>query len=395
VNSVRISVIIPCYNTGRYLAEAISSALAQTLPAHEIIVVDDGSTDDTRRVVESFRDSGVRYFYQENRGLSAARNAGVQLATGDFLAFLDADDLFMHDKLETQSRFLEANPEVGLVGAHFVRIDGEGRPLSAPSLKELSSGPVELEETLVSCPFASHATLLSRDWFERVDGFCEGLSAAEDWDFYCRLAIAGCRMHKQGRIVCSYRFAPGSMSLQSRKQTDAMLRVVDRSFSNTKLPKALRALESRARAETCLTGMARCYATRDHAAAALYLVEALGLLKSAGRFDPNDVSDRLQQMQLYLKIEDPPGFYREVLEHLPSSAPGLSQVRRALVILQLEAQVRAGLSGGRPRALIAAIWAYLSRSPGRCLGWLALYPVRKIVAAGRQQWRKRSRSHAH
>ncbi|MEM4724269.1 MAG: glycosyltransferase family A protein, partial [Candidatus Hadarchaeum sp.] len=96
-----VSVIIPCYNHGHYLPCAVNSVMAQTFADWEAIIVDDGSTDNTREVAAQFTDSRVRYIYQDNRGLAAARNTGIRAAQGEYLAFLDADD-------EWEPTFLEA-----------------------------------------------------------------------------------------------------------------------------------------------------------------------------------------------------------------------------------------------------------------------------------------------
>src|SRR5689334_19281127 len=111
---MRTSVVIPAYNYGRYLGRAIDSALAQTRPVDEIIVVDDGSTDNTREVAESFGER-IIYVYQKNKGLSAARNTGIRKATGDWVAFLDADDWWHPDKIKRQLEAASKDPEIGLV----------------------------------------------------------------------------------------------------------------------------------------------------------------------------------------------------------------------------------------------------------------------------------------
>src|SRR5689334_17614281 len=109
-----VSVVIPTYNYGRFLAEAIESALSQTRPPGEIIVVDDGSTDDTASIVKGF-DAHVKYIKQENAGVCAARNRGVNESTGELIAFLDADDRFEPTAIEKQAAIFESEPEVGLV----------------------------------------------------------------------------------------------------------------------------------------------------------------------------------------------------------------------------------------------------------------------------------------
>src|SRR5690606_28366702 len=118
----QVSVIIPVYNGERYLAEAVHSILAQTVPTLEIIVVDDGSTDGTARVAQRFGDA-VCYVYQPNRGPAAARNRGLERARGEIVAFLDADDLWREGKLACQCARLEADPTLDIVLGHtqFVR----------------------------------------------------------------------------------------------------------------------------------------------------------------------------------------------------------------------------------------------------------------------------------
>ncbi len=117
MNAPVVSVIVPVYNGERFLREALESSLNQDYPPFEVIVVDDGSTDNTATIAKSYQ--AVRYIYQENRGASAARNAGIAAARGDLIAFLDADDLWPSDRLSLQAGFHEANPEVGYsVGRH-------------------------------------------------------------------------------------------------------------------------------------------------------------------------------------------------------------------------------------------------------------------------------------
>jgi glycosyltransferase involved in cell wall biosynthesis len=117
----RISVIVPTYNSGEFIVEAVESVLAQTLDATEIIVVDDGSTDHTRSLIESIGDSRIRYVYQENAGVSVARNRGLSLATGEFIAFLDADDLWRPTMLAKQAALLNHDPGLGFAFTNFVR----------------------------------------------------------------------------------------------------------------------------------------------------------------------------------------------------------------------------------------------------------------------------------
>ena len=124
-DSPLISVIIPTYNYGRHLGKALGSLGEQTYRNLEIIVVDDGSTDDTRSVVARFG-PGIVYLYQENRGVSAARNAGLRRAAGEFIAFLDADDYLLADSLAARAAILQARPDIGIVFTDTCSCDAEG-----------------------------------------------------------------------------------------------------------------------------------------------------------------------------------------------------------------------------------------------------------------------------
>ena len=129
----KISVIIPAYNARKFIGEAIESVLNQTFPAHEIIVVDDGSTDGTEEFVKNLFKDKVRLIQQENKGMGAARNAGIQVATGNIFQFLDADDLLLPNKFEIQLDFWRRNPEFDIVYCDHLYFAGERIPNDLPS----------------------------------------------------------------------------------------------------------------------------------------------------------------------------------------------------------------------------------------------------------------------
>jgi glycosyltransferase involved in cell wall biosynthesis len=140
-----ISVIIPTYNSGEFIVDTVESVLAQTLEASEILIVDDGSTDHTRALIEGIGDSRIRYVRQENAGVSVARNTGLSLATGEFIAFLDADDLWRPTMLEKQAALLNHDPGISCAFTNFVRFDhpeGTVLPDQFTFYPELSTLPV-------------------------------------------------------------------------------------------------------------------------------------------------------------------------------------------------------------------------------------------------------------
>ncbi|MEI6669947.1 MAG: glycosyltransferase family A protein [Acidobacteriota bacterium] len=187
----RVSVVIPTFNRAHQVYEAIESALAQTWRAAEVIVVDDGSTDNTREVVARYRDR-VRYIYQENRGVSAARNAGIRIVQGSHIAFLDSDDLWVPGKLEAQMALFAEHPELGLVSCHSRFVDVHGVPTQGdPSAIEppIAEGRPLLRRLLLGNWLSGGSNaVVRRAPLDAVGGFDERLSCAEDWDMWIRIA---------------------------------------------------------------------------------------------------------------------------------------------------------------------------------------------------------------
>ncbi|MCE5244835.1 MAG: glycosyltransferase [Syntrophobacteraceae bacterium] len=183
-----ISVIIPTWNRREQLLEAVASVLAQRCAEMEIIVVDDGSTDGTAEALESFG-SRVACLYQPRAGVSAARNRGIEASRGEWLAFLDSDDLWLPEKLSAQMDFFSRHPEAGICQTEEVWIRN-GRRLNPKNYHRKPEGrcfPLLLERCLVS----PSAVMIHRNVFEEVGLFDESLPACEDYDLWLRI---GCRM---------------------------------------------------------------------------------------------------------------------------------------------------------------------------------------------------------
>lgn len=192
---MKVSVIIPAYNSARYLPETLQSVLAQTYRHYEVIVVDDGSTDDTRAVVKA-ADGPVRYLPQPNGGPSAARNAGIAAANGECICFLDADDLWTPDKLGVQVEFMEQHPHVGLVFADGEEFDESGVQCASLVSKsrfhaEITTGTVILDafQKLLEENFIPTSTVMVRkSCFETTGVFDLALKGPEDRDMWSRIA---------------------------------------------------------------------------------------------------------------------------------------------------------------------------------------------------------------
>src|SRR5438105_1351985 len=200
---VTVSVVIPTHDRGRVVVEAIESALAQTHPPLEVIVVDDGSTDDTAERVGSVRDARVRYLRRPHAGVSAARNAGIAAATGDHVAFLDSDDLWKPDKVEAEIAVLARYPAAGGVFSDLEKLDGatfvpsfmRHTRVFSRLLADRVSGDSRLLSPrglylclLQEVPIKTPALTLRRSALQRVGGFNEAWTSSEDWEFLLRFA---------------------------------------------------------------------------------------------------------------------------------------------------------------------------------------------------------------
>jgi len=180
-----VSVIIPTFNRGWVIREAIDSVLQQDYPAFELIVVDDGSTDDTQTIlVECDR---VTVLQQSNRGVSAARNRGVDHARGRFVAFLDSDDLWLPEKLSVQTRFFRQNPDALICQTQEIWIRN-GRRVNAGKRHQKPSG-FFFERSLELCLVSPSAVMMERDFLIRQGGFDERLPACEDYDLWLRIGL--------------------------------------------------------------------------------------------------------------------------------------------------------------------------------------------------------------
>ncbi len=180
-----ISVIIPTFNRADLLIEALESVLAQTCRDFELIVVDDGSTDETIDRIREYRDRLI-YLPQRNQGVSAARNHGIRAAHGKWIAFLDSDDLWLPDKLKIQLEFFAANPSAKICQTEEIWIRC-GKRVNPMKKHQKYSGWI-FEQCLALCIVSPSAVMIERDLFNRVGLFDEELPACEDYDLWLRIS---------------------------------------------------------------------------------------------------------------------------------------------------------------------------------------------------------------
>jgi glycosyltransferase involved in cell wall biosynthesis len=219
-----VSVVIASYNMGQYLPRAVHSALAQSYPNVEVQIVDDGSTDDTPAIVRQWQgDARVRVQRQPNGGQARARNQGVALSRGRFVAFLDADDEWLPDKLTRQMPLFDARPELGVVYSDFERMDAEGRPLP--------KGPFTMYRGRVSGPllidnFVSFQTaVVRRECMERYGAFDESVRMGDDYELFLRLS-AHCEFDFIPEVTVRYRVWSGQMSKNYRRRYESGIRTM-------------------------------------------------------------------------------------------------------------------------------------------------------------------------
>ena len=221
-----VSVVIATYNYGCYLSGAIDSALGQTFEDLEVVVVDDGSTDDTPQVIEPYlSDPRVRYHRTENQGQPAAKNTGISLARGRLVAFLDADDLWLPEKLELQVALFEADAGLGVAYTRRLQMDANGRRLEyeQPQLHRGNVLPKMFEDNFVC--FSS--SMVRHDVFDAVGTFDERIPLAIDYDLWLRVARTF-RFDYVDRPLVEYRTGHANLSQRGEERLFVALGIMDR-----------------------------------------------------------------------------------------------------------------------------------------------------------------------
>jgi hypothetical protein len=218
-----VSVIIPTYNSAAYLGEAIDSALAQALPPRQIIVVDDGSTDQTPQLIQRYA-SRVQYVRQTNQGVSAARNRGLELANQPLVAFLDADDVWHPLKLKVQIAAMNAIPSLVLLGTRSFDWPARSMPRSrgCPAV-----GHVSWRQLVVKNRLVTSSVVVRRDAIEKAGIFDTSLQGPEDRDMWLRLARLG-GVANLDQPLTGYREVHGSVSKQAARCHTSMRRIIQK-----------------------------------------------------------------------------------------------------------------------------------------------------------------------
>lgn len=188
----KVSIIIPSYNAENYIVEAINSILEQTINVFEVFIIDDGSTDNTKKVIETnFNDSRIKYFYKENGGEASARNCGLEKAQGEFIAFLDADDLYAPNKIENQLAILKKNPNIDVVYNDVILVDDNTQEIGLLKSEEIFENQADFYANILYRQVipASASMMLRKKCIEESNArFPEHFSHAVDYAFILQLA---------------------------------------------------------------------------------------------------------------------------------------------------------------------------------------------------------------
>ncbi len=325
-----VSVIIPTHNRATLLAEAIDSVLQQTFSDFELIIVDDGSTDNTPQVVAAYDDPRIVYIRQDGQERGAARNRGVAAAQGEFITFLDDDDWFLPHKLAVQVPYLQANPEVGMVISGWDRVTEDGAVVRAERPWLHHPEPV-LRNWLFAAMCHVAAMLMRRSWFERVGGFNQEIISGEDTYLWYCLARAGCPTGWVPEVVFRQRLH-GSNSVRNinniRQGKTKMLEAV---FADEQAPALLGISREKVTGRVHLGLACMGYGSGLVEQAAADLAEAVRLDPSLLENGANGLLEAVAAYAWNHLTDEPLPFTERVFDNLPPSLQHLQGMRRKAI----------------------------------------------------------------
>lgn len=324
-----VSVIIPAYNQSQYIGFAIESVLNQTYPAWECIIIDDGSTDLTASVVHQYRHSQIKYIFQDNSGLSAARNTGIRASKGEYLSFLDSDDGFAPQKLELLMQCFVEDLQLGLAAGNAGLIDEFGQPIDRNFNSQL---PGDLSDLLLGNPLHVGSVLIKREWQEKIGFFDETLRSYEDWDFWLRLALAGVKMRSINNVVSFYRFHTAQMTRNPQQMTEASFSVLEKLFSQTQLPQEWKDRRDLAFSQSHLRAAANAYAVGDFLDGRRHLDLAVTLNPNLIENNCQNIIDQMLAWTELPKLQKPLNFLENVFDQLPRSLDEIISPRKNRIL---------------------------------------------------------------
>lgn len=246
----RVSVIIPAYNSAAFVRETIDSALAQTHPDIEVIVVDDGSRDETPAILATYGDR-IRVHCQKNTGVAGARNTGLRLATGEWVAFLDADDIWEPRKIETQ---LQAVGDASWIYTNRVNFGARGPfPELQSDITLMTDGDVFVPLLLRGNFITMSSVMIRTELVRQLGGLALGIDGCDDWDLWLRVASERHEVRYVAEPLLRYRFTPTALSTNHRIMVAARRVVVARALDTERGRSLPWQLRRRSWAQTSLT----------------------------------------------------------------------------------------------------------------------------------------------
>ena len=338
-----ISVILPTYNRREFLPGAITSVLGQTFTDWELIVVDDGSQDDSAAVVAPFRtDPRVRYVAQAQQGRSAARNRGIELAQGQWIGFLDSDDRYLPNALQDHLNTTARQPDLAMSLGGYAYIDERDQPVG--ERRPWDENNLGLAAWLFNCLAMPGSVLIARSWMARIGGFDRECEIAEDWDLFLRLAAGGGRMDWTRTLVCQYRQHAGQSVQSLERHHRGAQCALQKVFQQPDLAPEVAALAYRALGWGHAAFARRAFQAGQAELAASFLAQAIAR-------DPQLGGARQVELIEFLLTPlpgpdaAPPELAAMVARHFPSHlAPSAGQMRRA-----------------QARVAVAAVWGWSAR----------------------------------
>ena len=327
-----VSVIIPTYNRASLLTETINSVLAQTYPVVEIIVVDDGSADNTAEVVAEYGDR-VTYLQQENQGETIARNLGIQVSKGAYLSFLDDDDLILPTKIEKQVQVLVTCPQVSVVYCRHYHVDEKGNLLGKSGL--LPEGDILLPLALGDFIW-SGAPLIRRECVEAVGGYDANLpwrgKYGEDWDLWLQLALAGYQFACVQEPLGAYRLNRVGQTAQTaiKPSEEGNLATLQKLFSHPNVSVAVVEARNRIYSACYLWLSSRYYVAQDWPNAQRTLREAVIACPEL-LVQPDEWLEKMMGQALSYRVTDPIAFVQTMLTQLPPEAEPLRRYQIKLL----------------------------------------------------------------
>jgi glycosyltransferase involved in cell wall biosynthesis len=276
---MKVSVVIPVHNGEKYLAQAIESVLAQTYRDFELLIVDDGSTDGSRAVMDRYArcDDRIRVLSQANRGVSVAGNLGFEKARGEWVARLDADDIFLPDKLQSQIAFIRRHPDVRILGTLGYFINRTGRVIGLVN----SDGPFTRAEFDRMAGrgepvfFVHSSTMMHRETVLAVGGYREQFVQAEDVDLWLRMAEKGHLLLKMPEPLLLYRLHGESLTMKRNAEQKRCHRWVMACAEARRKGREEPLLADFLRAEKCRPWPVRLHASRQESGERFYQKAAL------------------------------------------------------------------------------------------------------------------------